>query len=88
MASSGSTGTALAHRGALADLRARRTGILQVECALGQEVARGDRLGGLSDSFGRRLAVVKADRDGIVVGRTEMPLVNTGDALMHIGSRA
>ena len=69
-------------------VRARRTGILQMECELGQEVARGDRLGGLSDSFGRRLAVVKADRDGIVVGRTEMPLVNAGDALVHIGSRS
>ena len=38
---------------------------------------------GIHDSYRKRL-----DRDGIVVGRTEMPLVNTGDALMHIGSRA
>lgn len=68
-------------------VRARRTGILQMECELGQEVVRGDRLGGLTDSFGRALAVVKADRDGVVIGRTEMPLVNAGDALVHIGSR-
>lgn len=58
-----------------------------MECALGQEVTRGDRMGGLGNSFGRALAVVKADRDGMVVGRTGMPLVNAGNALVHIGAR-
>ncbi|SNC63260.1 hypothetical protein SAMN05445756_0870 [Kytococcus aerolatus] len=67
-------------------VRARRSGIVQMECELGQEVTRGDRLGGLWDSFGRALAAVKADRDGVVIGRTEMPLVNAGDALVHIGT--
>lgn len=65
-------------------VRARRTGILHLEVQLGQQVARGDRLGGLSDSFGRRVNLVYADRDGIVIGRTEAPLVNGGDALVHI----
>lgn len=65
-------------------VRARRTGILHLEVQLGQQVAQGDRLGGLSDSFGRRVNLVYADRDGIVIGRTEAPLVNGGDALVHI----
>ena len=34
----------------------------------------------------RRLAIVKADRDGIVIGRAEAPLVNSGDAIVHIAS--
>lgn len=66
-------------------VRARRTGILTLEDApLGGRVTTGDRLGGLSDSFGRRLRLVHADRDGIIIGRTESPLVNRGDALVHI----
>ena len=67
-------------------VRARRTGILGLEVALGQRVVEGERLGELHDSFGRRLAIVKADREGIVIGRTEAPLVNSGDALVHIAS--
>jgi predicted deacylase len=66
-------------------VRAPGTGILQLDVALGQHVGPGDRLGGLSDSFGRRLRLVRADRPGIVIGRTEAPLVNRGDALVHIG---
>ncbi|YAL83188.1 succinylglutamate desuccinylase/aspartoacylase family protein [Dermacoccaceae bacterium W4C1] len=69
-------------------VRARRTGILTLdEAPLGRSVSVGDRLGGLSDSFGRRLRLVHADRDGVIIGRTESPLVNRGDALVHIASR-
>lgn len=66
-------------------VRARRTGMLHLEVSLGQEVTAGQRLGALYDSYGRRLALVKADRDGIVMGRTEAPMVNHGDALVHLG---
>ena len=65
-------------------VRARRTGMLHMEAALGQEVSLGQRLGTLYDSYGRRLAIVKADRDGVILGRTEAPLVNSGDAVVHI----
>ncbi|HRA44922.1 MAG TPA: succinylglutamate desuccinylase/aspartoacylase family protein [Phycicoccus sp.] len=65
-------------------VRARRTGILQMEAHLGQIVSDHERLGGLSDSFGHRLRLVRADRPGVVIGRTEAPLVNRGDAIVHI----
>nr|WP_246283623.1 succinylglutamate desuccinylase/aspartoacylase family protein [Nocardioides perillae] len=65
-------------------VRARGTGMLHLEAELGQRVAQGDRLGGLFDSFGKRVRLVHADRDGVVVGRTEAPLVNSGDAVVHI----
>jgi predicted deacylase len=65
-------------------VRARRTGILQLDAVLGQRVEVGDRLGSLSDSFGKTLRLVHADRSGIVIGRTTTPLVNRGDALTHI----
>jgi len=67
-------------------LRARRTGLLQLDAALGQQVDQGERLGMLSDSFGRTVQLVRADRPGLVIGRTTTPLVNNGDALIHIAS--
>ena len=65
-------------------LRAGRSGIVHLDATLGQRVEVGDRLGGLSDSFGRTLRLVRADRAGLVIGRTTAPLVNRGDALVHI----
>ncbi len=66
-------------------VRASRTGIVRIEAELGARVNQGDRLGVISDSFGRRLTLVKANRTGMVIGRTEAPLLNRGDALVHIG---
>jgi predicted deacylase len=65
-------------------VRARRTGILDLDVDLGQHVEEGERLGALVDSFGRTLRLVHAHRDGIVIGRTEAPLVHSGDAIVHI----
>jgi len=67
-------------------VRARRTGILDLDVRLGQRVTDGERLGALVDSFGRTLRLVHANRDGIVIGRTEAPLVNSGDAIVHIAA--
>ena len=52
----------------------------------GQKVSDGERLGTLFDSFGKTLRAVYANRDGIVIGRTEAPLVNSGDAVVHIAN--
>lgn len=67
-------------------VRARRTGILDLDATLGQEVTDGERLGALVDAFGKTLRLVHANRTGIVIGRTEQALVNSGDALVHIAS--
>jgi predicted deacylase len=65
-------------------VRARGTGMLHLDVELGQSVTKDERLGGLFDSFGKRVRLVHADRDGIVIGRTEAPVVNRGDAVVHI----
>lgn len=67
-------------------VRARGTGILHLEVHLGDRVEAGQRLGGLSDTFGRRVRLVHADRAGIVIGLTRAPIVNAGDALAHIAT--
>ncbi len=65
-------------------VRAGVSGIVRISCALGATVEAGDHLGVVSNSFGRRLASIKATRSGIVIGRLEAPLVNRGDAVVHI----
>lgn len=69
-------------------VRARGTGLLHLDVELGQRVDVGERLGGLFDSFGKRVRLVHADRAGIVVGRSEAPVVNSGDAVVHIAETA
>jgi predicted deacylase len=65
-------------------VRARGTGMLHLDVDLGQPVSKGEKLGGLFDSLGKRVRLVHADRDGIVIGRSEAPVVNRGDAVVHI----
>lgn len=65
-------------------VRARGTGMLHLEVALGEHVTEGQRLGGLFDSFGKRVRLVHAERSGMVIGRTEAPVVNSGDAVVHV----
>jgi hypothetical protein len=67
-------------------VRARGTGILHLDVHLGDRVEAGQRLGGLSDTFGRRVRLVHADRPGIVIGLTRTPIVNAGDALVHVAT--
>lgn len=67
-------------------VRARGTGILHLEVDLGAEVREGQRIGGLSDTLGRRVRLVHADRTGVVIGLTRAPIVNAGDAIVHIAN--
>ena len=65
-------------------LRAERSGIHRIEVKLGQQVRRGDRLGVISDPFGTLEDEVRAELDGIIIGQTSLPLINEGDALIHV----
>lgn len=64
--------------------RARKSGIASVWVSLGDQVAKGQPIGRVHDSFGRRLGQITARSDGIVVGLNLDPIVNQGDALVHI----
>ena len=69
-------------------LRAGRSGILHLDVAAGDRVARRDVLGTIDDAFGNSLAAVRATKDGLVIGHTRSPVVNRGDALVHLGRPA
>ncbi|MGH6718396.1 MAG: succinylglutamate desuccinylase/aspartoacylase family protein [Alphaproteobacteria bacterium] len=65
-------------------VRAPGGGILRVEVRLGQHVEADERMGVVADPFGENEVVIKAKTRGIVIGRTNLPVVNAGDALFHI----
>jgi predicted deacylase len=64
--------------------RARKSGIASLWTELGDQVTKGQPIGRIHDSFGRRLAQITARSDGLVVGLNLDPIVNQGDAVVHI----
>jgi predicted deacylase len=40
----------------------------------------------ITDPFGNFKTKIKAPKDGTIIGHTNAPLVNQGDALYHIGN--
>jgi hypothetical protein len=67
-------------------VRARRGGLANITVELGQEVTKGDVVATISDAFSTRPTAATALSSGFVVARTLRPLVNSGDALVHIAS--
>jgi predicted deacylase len=65
-------------------VRAPDSGMLRAMVALGSRVKKDTLLGVIADPFGERELEVKSAFGGIVIGRTNIPLVNEGDALYHI----
>lgn len=65
-------------------IRAPKSGILRANRTLGEKVEKGELLGVVSDPFGSRDENVLAITEGIIIGRTNIPLVNEGEALFHI----
>ncbi|MFO1088328.1 MAG: succinylglutamate desuccinylase/aspartoacylase family protein [Hyphomicrobiales bacterium] len=65
-------------------LRAPEGGILVTRPLRGERVRRDDVIAEISDPFGERRTPVVASEDGIVIGHTNLPVVNRGDALFHI----
>lgn len=65
-------------------LRAPSGGLLRTLKRRGDYVEAGQVLGVVSDPFGERDAEVLADVTGILIGRSDLPVVNEGDALFHV----
>ncbi|NVJ97981.1 MAG: succinylglutamate desuccinylase/aspartoacylase family protein [Alphaproteobacteria bacterium] len=65
-------------------VRATRSGLVRNPIELGMQVEKGDVLAHLSDWLGEEEIDIKATREGVVIGRTNLPIVNEGDALFHV----
>lgn len=65
-------------------VRTRRSGIALLDVELGDHVTKGQQMVRVYDSVGKRLAVNRAPTDGVVIGHIQQPLVNQGDAIVHL----
>jgi predicted deacylase len=65
-------------------VRASQSGILRTMKPLGANLKKGELLGIVADPFGENEEEIRAPASGIIIGRTNMPLVNEGEALFHI----
>ncbi|MEQ5774780.1 succinylglutamate desuccinylase/aspartoacylase family protein [Thalassospira sp. NFXS8] len=67
-------------------LRAPVGGLLRTFKLAGDFVRAGDVVAAVSDPFGQTDTEVLARQDGLIIGRTNLPIVNQGDALFHVAS--
>lgn len=64
--------------------RASSSGIMRNSVKLGERITKGQLLAVIADPFGQTEKAIQAEHNGIVIGKTNLPLVNEGDALFHI----
>lgn len=65
-------------------LRASQSGILHLYVTLGDQISRGDKVAAIYDPFGKRLGTISARTNGVAIGHIQRPVVNRGDAILHI----
>lgn len=65
-------------------IRASKGGIFHLAVNLGEHVSKKQELGYITNAFGEGRIVVKASVNGLVISYTQNPLVNQGDAIVHL----
>jgi uncharacterized protein len=66
-------------------IRSRNAGLFQSNVKCGQLVHKGEWVGTITDPFGEFKEQIRANETGYVIGLNNIPVINAGDALMHIG---
>jgi predicted deacylase len=65
-------------------VRAPESGILHTNRRIGDRVGLKEVIGVVADPLGTQSVPIVAESDGLIIGRTNLPLVHRGDALFHI----
>jgi len=66
-------------------IRARTAGLFHPRIEAGQLIHKNQMVGEITDPFGEYREEVKSSVTGYVVGLNNNPVVNAGDALLHVG---
>ncbi len=66
-------------------VRARASGLLQLEVKIGEAVKKNQLLGHITDPFGDFKVPIKSPSTGFIIGLNNNPILHQGDAVMHIG---
>jgi predicted deacylase len=64
--------------------RSSKSGLLRTMVSLGAKVTKGDVLGAVSDPFYLSDEDIIAPNSGLIIGKTNLPIVTEGEALFHI----
>jgi len=67
-------------------VRAPQSGILRAVAAIGARVEVGDTLAFVNDPLGENHSEVSSPMDGIIIGKTNLPLVFEGEAIFNIAT--
>ncbi|RDV17045.1 succinylglutamate desuccinylase [Pontibacter diazotrophicus] len=65
-------------------LRAKNAGLWRSYVRLGEYIKKNQNIGSITDPYGEMEVRLNAPASGYIVGLNNMPVVNQGDALMHI----
>lgn len=65
-------------------IRSPASGVFMSGIPLGTQLSKDQQFGVISDPFGDTEIPVSSPYEGIIIGRTNLPLINEGDALVHI----
>jgi predicted deacylase len=65
--------------------RAHTAGLFRSVVNCGELISKNQLVGSITDPFGEYKEEVKSPSDGYVIGLNNNPVVNAGDALLHIG---
>ena len=65
-------------------LRARFAGLFRAHVGLGDFVEKGQLYGSVADPYGQQAVRLESPLSGYVIGLNYMPVVNQGDALVHL----
>jgi predicted deacylase len=65
-------------------VRAPEGGLLRTILASGTRIEKCQILGSIADPYGKGEVEIIAQDDGVLIGKTNLPVVNQGDALFHI----
>jgi uncharacterized protein len=66
-------------------IRSKTSGLFVSYKKYGSAVKKGEVLGIIADPYGDMEVELKAPEDGFIIGLNNQPVVNEGDALIHVG---
>ncbi len=66
-------------------MRTKDSGIFNSFVESGTKVSKNQPLASITDPYGESHVILKSPHDGYIIGINYMPVVNAGDALIHVG---
>ena len=67
-------------------MRAKKAGLFRTTKKYGSFIEKDEIIGTISDPFGEKETEIKAPEDGFLIAINNKPVVNEGDALIHVGT--